>query len=195
MTHPLEEIYRGRIPDPPEHYVKTKHRDDQVQEPVPFNPPRFKTSLTPPTEPGITFTQPSRTKQEFLAESDINTILAKYSPQDLAPRAGGREPIYGDFSDPELTDYALSLRRVMGMQDLMQRLPAKVRERFNYSPQAILAFVQSPANREEAIQLGLIESNAPEGSPGVPPGPPAPPNKEGSGPGPKPTPTPSSQTP
>jgi len=104
---------------------------------------------------------PSRTKQEFVEESDINTIMAKYEPQELALMAGGKEPIYGDFSDPDITDYAAALRQVMGIQDLVQRLPAKVRERFQNDPQAILTWVQNPANREEARTLGMLKPEPP----------------------------------
>jgi hypothetical protein len=36
-------------------------------------------------------------------------------------------------------------------------LPAKIRARFDHDPNALLQFLQNDQNRDEAIQIGLID--------------------------------------
>lgn len=124
--------------------------------------------------------EPSRTKQEFLEESDVNFIVNQYEADGILPPLDGREPIYGDFSDPNLGNYHEALNMVQGAQELFQRLPARVRERFGNDPAELIAFVQVDANRQEAFDLGLLRADyvspsapptpatAPPGAPGAP---------------------------
>lgn len=117
--------------------------------------------------------EPSKTKQEFAAEADINTLLAKYEQTGMAPiPEGARQPIFGDFTNPALTDYAEAHRTMQGVGELMSRLPAKLRDRFDNDPLRVLQFVAKKDNRDEAIELGLI-------NPPPPPPPAAPPPPEG----------------
>lgn len=121
-------------------------------------------------------TDPSRTKQEFLDEVNINDIVNRHQERGLAPRVNDRPPKYGDFSHPDLQDYARAIDKVRGVGELMQQLSANVRARFANDPVNVLLFVQDPRNRQEAIDLGLIEpglqapgENAPKGTPQNPP--------------------------
>ena len=36
-------------------------------------------------------------------------------------------------------------------------LPAKIRARFDHDPNALLQFLNDPINRDEAIEIGLID--------------------------------------
>lgn len=119
--------------------------------------------------------QPTRTKQEYLKEADINTILARYERQGIAPPAGDREPIYNDFTDPALSNYQEAMNQVIGVGELMERLPAKVRARFGNDPVNLIRFVQDKNNAEEAYRLGLLRADYK--SPSAPPTPPSPPGK------------------
>lgn len=103
--------------------------------------------------------QPTRTKQEFVEESDINTLMRRYERTGIAPPSGGRQPIFGDFTDPGIGDYAEALRQVEGVKDLMMRLPARVREYFANDPVNLLAFVQDPKNTQKAHELGLLRED------------------------------------
>lgn len=141
----------------------------------------FSTRYKHHTVPGVTNNEPSRTKQEFAAEADINTIMRKYERQGLALPEGNREPMFGDFSAPELADYAQAVATVQGTGDLMKRLPAKVRQRFQNDPLNLIAFVMDPKNAQEAFDLGLLREDYE--SPSKPPAqtppatPPTPPGK------------------
>lgn len=109
---------------------------------------------------GLTCTDESRTQQQYVAECDINNILQNYERTGiLNTTTGRREPIYGDFSDERIGDFSKAMETINGIGELMQQLPAKVRSRFKNNPAEILSFVANPNNRQEAIELGII--NAP----------------------------------
>lgn len=121
------------------------------------------------TDPGIDCSNDEPiTKQEFREESDINHILDHYQTDGLLPLGRGtKEAMYGDFSDPALQNYHEALNIVLSVDQLMGRLPAKVRERFGNDPASLLDFVQDNANRTEALELGLL--NPDYKSPSAPP--------------------------
>jgi phage internal scaffolding protein len=110
---------------------------------------------------GLTTTKPSKTQQHFKDDYDINNLLEKYQHQELVP-TNTRQPIFGDFSDERITDYHQAMQTMLGVQELMAELPAKVRDRFKNNPAAILAFVADPNNTAEARDLGML---APEPEP------------------------------
>lgn len=110
---------------------------------------------------GITFTEPSRTKQSELADSDINNIMARYATTGVLPQM--RDPsqaMYGDFSEVE--DYQTSLAKVMAAEERFNSLPSELRRKFDYNPQNMIDFIQNPENREECIKLGFINKPAVE---------------------------------
>lgn len=118
--------------------------------------PKFSTQYDHHQGPEISDFGPSLTKQEFLEETDINNIINQYETTGMAPMAGGAEPMYGDFSAPELQSYHQAMNIVQGSQELFDRLPARVRERFANDPANLILFVQDPANLKEAHELGLL---------------------------------------
>lgn len=109
---------------------------------------------------GIEFTEPSRTKQSELDDSDINNIMARYALTGVAPAPHRGEPLYGDFSDVE--DYQVSLNKVMAAEERFASLPSELRKKFDYNPQNMINFILDEKNREECINLGFI--NAPVGN-------------------------------
>jgi phage internal scaffolding protein len=104
---------------------------------------------------GLTTTEPTRTQKQFKEECDINHILDKYQQQELVPTSD-RQPLFGDFTDERITDYHLAMQTITGVGELMQQLPAKVRDRFKNNPAAILDFIADPNNHQEARDLGLM---------------------------------------
>lgn len=118
--------------------------------------------------PEISDFGPSKTKQEFLEESDINNILERYEATGLAPQ-NPNAGMYGDFSDPALQNYQEAMNMVIGAQELFERLPPKTRERFANDPANLIMFVQDPNNQAEAHQLGLLRDDYK--SPSAPPAP------------------------
>lgn len=101
----------------------------------------------------LVFTSPSRTKQSFRDECDINNILRQFNVTGQLP-VGSVQPQYGDFSG--ITDYQSALNAVMAAQDSFLELPAKVRAKFDNDPAVFLDFVSDEANKDELKALGLL---------------------------------------
>lgn len=96
------------------------------------------------------------TKQEFANECDINVILARYD--QVEPRPGLR---WGEFADaPE--DFLAAQLLVKNAEERFNSFDARVRERFKHSPVEMLRFLSDPANKAEAIALGLVQAPPPE---------------------------------
>lgn len=107
---------------------------------------------------------PSRTKQEFTAEVDINNIMARF-------RASGGDPTvlplttkqarYGDFTGmPD--SYHAALNYVNDTKHEFMKLDADIRARFNNDPQTFLDFLADPKNNEELVKMGLATRILPE---------------------------------
>lgn len=119
----------------------------------------------------IHFDEPSITVQSAKDECDINCIVARALSGADVSRVDERVALYGDFSNVPSYQAALDLvRRAEGM---FMDMPAKVRERFANDPSRMVDFLQDPANRDEAVKLGLVKAPE-EPAPPAPPVPPAP---------------------
>lgn len=111
-------------------------------------------------ESGTRCDDPHLAQQQFLEESDINTIVERFGLNGEMP-VSPVVPSYGDFS--EVTDFQSAMNAVVAAQAGFMELPAKVRARFSNDPQQLLEFLANGENRKEAIALGLIpEPVAPE---------------------------------
>ncbi len=100
---------------------------------------------------------PSRTKQSFKEECDINTILKRFNVTGQL-LVGPLQPQYGDFSG--VYDYQTALNAVIAAQDSFNALPAMLRNRFANDPAAFVDFCSDESNREEMIRLGLVIEKA-----------------------------------
>ena len=65
-----------------------------------------------------------------------------------------RVPRSGDFTG--IGDYQSAMQAVRAAQESFMELPAEVRARFSNDPQALMVFMDDPANRDEAVELGLV---------------------------------------
>lgn len=106
----------------------------------------------------ITFSTrgPSRTKQSFKDECDINRILKKYEKTGLLTHTSKYAGRYEDL--PSDVDYQASLNAIMQAEEAFFSLPSKLRARFDNDPEGFLAFVQNPANENELVELGLANA-------------------------------------
>jgi len=108
---------------------------------------------------------PGLTKQSFVEDCNINTIIAK-AIRGKMPELVTKNPLYGDFS--AVPDYMESLNIVNKAHAQFNNLPANVRNRFANDPARFLDFMGDAANTEEAIKLGLatrkVEVVVPESS-------------------------------
>lgn len=108
---------------------------------------------------------PSMTKQEFKAECDINNVVRQFKPHHMQQllAANLASGAYADL--PDDYDYQAALDLVRDAERQFMTVPSKVRDRFGHDPAQFLAFLNDPANLEEARTLGLAKPAAVETPP------------------------------
>ncbi len=102
----------------------------------------------------IHFPEHGRTKQAMQAECDINNIMAKYQRTGMIDFVNKHAAHYGDCT---AIDFQKSMQTVITMREMFSELTSSVRKRFDNDPEKFLNFMENAENRQEAIQLGLIE--------------------------------------
>jgi phage internal scaffolding protein len=105
-------------------------------------------------ETGLLCQDESLAQQHMKDECDINVIIERFGVTGELPNSPV-SPRYGDFS--EVTDYHTALNQINATMDDFMAMPAKLRVRFDHDPVKLLEFLQNDQNRDEAIQLGLID--------------------------------------
>jgi len=101
---------------------------------------------------GLKCEDASLTQQQFKEESDINTIVDRFMKSGVMPTPVNM-PQYMDSEG--IFDFQTAMNYVRQADENFMRMDAKVRARFNNSPQEFLKFFADPANTDEAIRLGL----------------------------------------
>lgn len=96
----------------------------------------------------------SLTRQSFLEESDINTIVRRFGLSGQLP-TDVRMPRYEDFS--EVFDFHSALNAVAAARESFDTMPAAVRSRFQNDPGAFVDFCLAERNRDEATRMGLVD--------------------------------------
>lgn len=105
-------------------------------------------------ETGLECKDPSLAQQHMKDECDINVIVERFGVTGSLPQTI-IEPTYGDFSG--VYDYHSALNAIRASEEAFMALPAKIRAKFDHDPNALLEFLQNETNRDEAIELGLID--------------------------------------
>ena len=105
----------------------------------------------------------SKTIQAGAEDADINVIIRRMGLMGIMP-----DPLdlsfYQDASN--LPDLRAVLEYGRDAEAAFLALPPDIRKRFHHSPAELWEFVLDENNREEAIRIGLIDKQAPEGSQG-----------------------------
>lgn len=101
------------------------------------------------------FVLPSRTKQEFRDECDINVLMKRYQKTGLFPQYPGAVPRY--VSNIGMPDYQEALGIVMAAKEEFAALNSELRKRFDNDPAKFLEFTNNPDNADELVKLGLRE--------------------------------------
>lgn len=108
----------------------------------------------------ITCTEPSLTQQSFAEDADLNNVMRRYGVTDGAIPPQVADPrYYGDFTDA--VDLQTAIQRSRDAVARFEALPADIRRRFDHDPVALHDFVMNQENREEAVQLGLLQKWTP----------------------------------
>lgn len=94
-----------------------------------------------------------RAKQAFKDECDINVLMRRYEKTGVLPLGRGQAPVYVDAS---VIDFQASMDRVAQVRGVFSLLDARTRARFENNPEFMLEFLADPANKEEAVKLGLL---------------------------------------
>lgn len=105
-------------------------------------------------ETGLECKDPSLAQQHMKDECDINVIVERFGVTGSIPTTP-IEPSYGDFSG--VSDYHTALNKIKAADEAFMALPAKIRAKFDHDPNALLNYLQNAENRDEAIQIGLID--------------------------------------
>lgn len=103
--------------------------------------------------------EPSLTKQSFLEEVDINTLVDRFRLNGELP-VGVRPPTYGDFTG--VSDFKSAMDAANSAMESFMQMPADIRARFANDPQKFVEFCSNPENKAEAIKMGLAFEQASE---------------------------------
>lgn len=138
---------------------------------APFNYDRDQASL----ESGLVCDPAEgKTQQQYADEVDINTIVRRFGLDGDLPQTVA-VPLSGDFRG--VNDFHTAMNLVRKAEEAFAELPARLRTRFSHDPGELIAFLDDPSNRDEAIELGLVnrpperprdQAQATAPAPGVP---------------------------
>ncbi len=112
----------------------------------------FRKPYEPRERVQIDFPNPSRTKQAFKDEADINRILDKYHRTGLIPTYDQPQQ-YGDYT--EVMCYHTAQNKIAEGKTAFENLPSKIRKRFHNDPGQFLDFIYDETNLPEMVELGL----------------------------------------
>jgi len=116
----------------------------------------------------IDFEGPGRTRQEFAADADINTIMKRYQKTGMGfppPPSGPRQ--FVDFAS--MPDNLMDAMTAMSEAEAaFARLPAVVRREFDNDPASFVAFAQDRQNLEQMRSWGLAPPAEPVQAPPSP---------------------------
>lgn len=101
----------------------------------------------------------SQVQQHFRDETDINNIVGRHmkGPGRFGAPIGNpnanRQPRFVVM--PSLS-YHEMMNKVTDMQMQFSGLPARTKGKFNNDPYQMLRWLENPANRKEAVEMGLL---------------------------------------
>lgn len=104
---------------------------------------------------GISFEGEGRTKQSHKDECDINILMKNWARTGSPNFQNQATPQYGDYSNVD--DYRTAVTKLRVAEAAFDNLPAAVRSRMENDPGKLIEFLGNEDNREEAIQLNLLE--------------------------------------
>lgn len=105
----------------------------------------------------IKFKQPSRTKQAFKEQCDINTIMTRFATTGILPETNSAPPVYGDA--PSQTFHE-SMNAIHEAKNDFYDLPNETREKFDFNPHKYIDFITNNPDASQLADMGLL---SPEG--------------------------------
>jgi phage internal scaffolding protein len=100
-----------------------------------------------------------RTQQHQKDECDINLIIKRHSPEQIALMATQNEGHYGDATS---VDYHAAQNIIANANTMFNDLPSEIRNQFDNDPATFLDFTSNEANHAEMREMGIMEPLPPE---------------------------------
>lgn len=97
----------------------------------------------------------ARFQPQFVAECDINNIVAKYRKTGVVSHVNQARQRFGEFS--QFAGLADAWEPVLQANSAFESLPAELRNKFGNSPKSFLAFIDDPDNFQECVALGIYD--------------------------------------
>lgn len=104
-------------------------------------------------------TEESLTQQQFKDECDINNIMAQALKGQQITHLNRSQGTYSEMTQYNF-NYHEALTIVTKAEQAFDDLPSNLRERFENDPNKLIMFLEDPANREEAENLGIVNRKA-----------------------------------
>lgn len=104
-------------------------------------------------ETGLRCEDESLAQQNFRDECDINVMIQTFTRNGEVPQPS-LPPRFGDFTG--VRDFHSALNSVLAAQEAFLGLSPELRSRFGNDPQNLIMFLEDPANKAEAVELGLV---------------------------------------
>lgn len=104
------------------------------------------------------------TNQAAKKSCDVNEIIKNYDKTGIISNVSKFEAKFGDMSG---VDFKNMQDKVTNAHSQFMTLPSHIRARFNNDPGSLLDFMEDPANRPKAIELGLINKDWTEATDGL----------------------------
>lgn len=108
--------------------------------------------------------EPSRTRQEFADECDINILMQRFERTGVISHVAQAEPMYLDLSEG-VPDLMTALETVRAAEAAFMSLPASVRKEFDNDAIKFVAFAEDPDNLGKLREWGLAPTPAPQAPP------------------------------
>lgn len=106
----------------------------------------------------------SKTRQEFAAECDINTIMKRYQKTGVINHFAPRSPQYLDLGEG-VPDLMVAMNTMIAAEQAFMSLPAVVRKEFDNDARSFAEYAQNKDNLPKLREWGLA---APEKTPDAP---------------------------
>lgn len=104
----------------------------------------------------VVFDEPSRTRQEFADECDINVLMQKFEATGVVSHVEQRQPMYLDVSEGVLP-LREAIDTVRAANEAFMTLPARARAEFDNDPIRFVEFARDPKNGAKMVEWGLAQ--------------------------------------
>lgn len=96
--------------------------------------------------------EPSRTKQNLIADADINQLIKRHGLTHVQTNMASLESVYGQITSHDLQQ---SMEKIMQAEEAFMEVPSDIRKQFNNDAGEFIDFATNPDNKEKLIEMGL----------------------------------------